>query len=156
MAGQFYGPRVKQAGLACLPLLVLFLLLPLGTQAQSTSALEKEIFSLDGARVKLMLEKASAAEDGRRKDLRQAAALYCEAASYGSLEGEYRLARIILNDRDSPESSSARDKLQMAATLFRNAAGNGHEGAQAMILITGEQAERLPECLTKAAARHSL
>ena len=157
MASQICGAtsRLASLGRACLPLLALYLLAPVGTQAQGMRSLasQNEIFSLDGPRVKLMLEQAMAAETGRgqKRDLQHASALYCEAASYGSLEAEYRLGRIFLNDHDIPipGSSSALDKLQIAATLFRNAAGNGHEGAQAMMLITGEQIERLPECLTK-------
>lgn len=132
-----------------MPLLALCLMAPGAAQGQGKSAHEEEIFSLDGPRVKLILEQAAAAESAKGTHLQQAAALYCEAASYGSLEAEYRLARIILAERGIPGSSSAQDKLQMAATLFRNAAGNGHEGAQAMMLITGEQIERLPECLSK-------
>ena len=151
---QLSGERSQFArlGPASIAMTLLALLLtPDLTQAQGTTARNNEeaIFSLEGPRVKLMLQKASAAEAGR--NLQQASELYCRAAAYGSLEADYRLARIILASRTTAENSAiAEAKLQMAATLLRNAAGNGHVGAQAMIVVTGEQKERLPDCLGKS------
>lgn len=148
MAGQFSCRISRLAALSY----VLVLLASFGVQAQSPSlpANDEVIFSLEGPRVQFILLQASVAE--ARQDFGQASELYCEAAFYGSLEAQYRLARIILNNQDSAGSTAvARDKLQTAATLLRDAAGSGHEGAQALILNIGEQAVRQPECLDKEA-----
>lgn len=149
MASRHSGGIPRLLAPACLLAIYLLALAPLQAPNEAlaqTPPRDEEIFSLEGPRVKLMLQQASKAEAGR--DLGHASELYCEAAFYGSAEAQYRLARIILKD---PDRAGGRDKLQMAATLLRNAAGNGHEGAQAMILITGEQNDRLPECLKEAA-----
>jgi TPR repeat protein len=128
-----------------LRMLCLCILAPAAAYALAPEDIEQEsaIFALEAPRVRIMLEQASAKETGRGQppNLTRAATLYCKAAAYGSLEAQYRLGRLYLEGR-----GLAKD-IAIAATLFRSAAGNGHEGAKAMLLLTGEQEERLPECL---------
>jgi len=121
---------------------------PLQSSAQqlATPSFEQEsaIFAIEAPRVRAMLEQASAAEAGRGQSvsLVRAAMLYCEAAGYGSAEAQYRLGKMFLAGQGLPRN------IPVAATLFSIAAGNGHRGAQAMLLVTGVQAEQLPKCLT--------
>ncbi|HUY01882.1 MAG TPA: transglycosylase SLT domain-containing protein [Rhodocyclaceae bacterium] len=128
------------------PALLGLLPLPSSAQAQATPSFEQEsaIFALEAPRVRAMLEQASAAQAGRGQSVSpvRAAMLYCEAAGYGSAEAQYRLGKMYLAGQGLPRN------IPVAATLFSIAAGNGHRGAQAMLLVTGVQAERLPKCLT--------
>lgn len=105
---------------------------------------ETEIFALEAPRVRAMLERASSAEAGRGESVNPelAAGLYCAAASYGSLEAQYRLGRMLLAGRGMPRNVS------MAATLFSIASDNGHQAARAMLLLIGERDPQLPECLS--------
>ena len=115
-------------------------------QAQSRPSFEEEaaMFAIEAPRVQAMLEQASAAEVGRgqSKSLVRAAMLYCEAAGFGSSEAQYRLGKMFLAGQDLAKS------IPIAATLFAMAAVMGHAGAQAMLLLTGEREEQMPECLT--------
>lgn len=100
---------------------------------------------LDGPVVRAMLERAAVAESGRDRasNVELAAALYCSAARYGSLEAVYRLGRMAMAGRGMPRD------VPMAATLFSIASGNGHYGASLMVLLTGVREYRLPTCLAE-------
>ena len=115
-------------------------------RGQSRPSFEEEaaMFAIEAPRVQAILEQASAAEIGRgqSKSLVRAAMLYCEAAGFGSSEAQYRLGKMFLAGQDIPKS------IPIAATLFAMAAIMGHSGAQAMLLLTGEREEQMPECLT--------
>jgi len=126
---------------------IAFLLFTQGAaQGQSPAGLadESALFALEAPRVQAMLEQASAAEAGRgqSRSMKRAAMLYCEAAGYGSGEAQYRLGKMYLAGQGFPKN------LPVAATLFAMAANLGHQGAQAMLLLTGERPEEVPECLT--------
>lgn len=114
-------------------------------QGQSPTSFEEEsaLFALEAPRVQAMLEQASAAEAGRgqSRSLVRAAMLYCQAAGYGSSEAQYRLGKRYLSGQGFAKN------IPVAATLFAMAANMGHQGAQAMLLLTGEREEQLPECL---------
>ena len=115
-------------------------------QAQNvaTDGCEIDTFALEAPRVRALLEQASSAETGRDQPINPelAAVLYCEAASYGSLEAQYRLGKMILAGR------GMRRDVSTAATLFSIAADNGHQGARSMLLLTGEHVPQLPRCLS--------
>ncbi len=142
-------PRRRPSRLGCVALSMLRLLVLAPPAAHSEPptddvAQESVLFALEAPRVRMMLELASAEAAGRgqARNPAGAAMLYCAAAAYGSLEAQYRLGRMFLAGWGLTQD------IAVAATLFRIAAGNGHEGARAMILVTGEREERLPECLT--------
>ena len=101
-------------------------------------AQEVAAFASDGPLVQRWLERAAAVDT---TDAALAVRLYCRSAKYGSLEGLYRLGRMALAGRGMP-----RDPL-LAATLFGIAAGNGHQGATSMVLITGQHEGPLPPCM---------
>lgn len=106
---------------------------------------EAAIFALESPYVKTLLEHASAAESGRTqpRNLMRAAQFYCEAASFGSLEAQYRLGRMYLDGRGLPRS------LAIAATLLGIAARSGHEGAGLMLPLAGVHEEALPQCMNR-------
>ena len=103
------------------------------------------VIELDGPAVRAMLARASEAEAAQDHpaDLELAAALYCRAARYGSIEGLYRLGRMVMAGRGLPRD------VPMASTLFSIAAGNGHAAAAGMVLVTGVHEEKLPPCLAE-------
>lgn len=105
---------------------------------------EDTVFAIEAPRVRAMLEIAAAAEVGRgqSRSMVRAAMLYCDAAAEGSAEAQFRLGRMYL------QGSGIGRNVAVAATLFSVAAGNGHEGANRMLEMTGQQPETLPECLT--------
>lgn len=85
-----------------------------------------------------LLESGYQAEVQRQPGL--AAARYCAAARDGSVEGQYRLARLYLLGQ-----GVARDD-QVGASLLSIAAQRGHEKAQGLVgTLAG--AEKLPDCL---------
>ena len=72
----------------------------------------------------------------------QAAVLYCEAARWGSTEGQYRLGMLYAFGRGVPESRP------LAAAMFSLAASQGH--AQAIQMLDNIQltSVELPACVT--------
>jgi len=143
----------RQCGRASQLRLVLTLLCALAVpcaaaQNRPSRAEEVAISDLDGPVVRGLLERAFAAEagQGRPGNVELAAALYCRAAHYGSLEAVYRLGRMAMSGRGMPRD------VPMAATLFSIASGNGHYGASLMVLLTGVQEYRLPRCLAEPAS----
>lgn len=83
-------------------------------------------------------------EAQRRADLLTAAARYCAAARYGSLEAQYRLGRLFLERMDEQGR-------QEGHTLLALAAQRGHERAAALVAQAGV-ADALPDCLLTGAA----
>ena len=78
----------------------------------------------------------------QRRDFARAEAAYCEAARAGHGDALVRLGWMYANGR-----GVARDDA-MAASLFRRAAGFGHEmGARLAGMIRGSGADVLPACL---------
>lgn len=139
--------RCRGSGLALLALaLAGFLALPAAAaQNRALTAEEAAAFEVDGPVVRRLLERAAAAEAerGRPGHYELAATLYCKAARYGSLEGVYRLGRLVLAGNGVPRNPS------MAATLFSIASGNGHYRASWMVLLTGVHEDQLPRCLVE-------
>ena len=87
-------------------------------------------------------ERESAAEVG--DNAWQAAALYCEAARSGSIEGQYRLGMLYAFGQGVPESRP------FAAALFSLAASQGHAEANQMLDTIQLTSVELPACVTHA------
>jgi transglycosylase-like protein with SLT domain len=87
-------------------------------------------------------ERESAADVG--DNAWQAAALYCEAARSGSLEGQYRLGMLYAFGQGVPESRP------FAAALFSLAASQGHAEADQMLDTIQLTSAELPACVTHA------
>jgi TPR repeat protein len=98
----------------------------------------------EAPRVRAILELASAAESGigQRRNPTLAALLYCDAATQGSAEAQYRLARLFVS------GTGLQKDVAIAATLFGLASESGHERAGAMLALTGVRERRLPQCFT--------
>lgn len=71
---------------------------------------------------------------------------YCAAGRLGSVEGQYRLARIYLRGK-GPEYQP-----QWATSLLSIAASNGHQKAQELLAQYVIRGEALPGCMTTAGA----
>lgn len=76
-----------------------------------------------------------------RGDRALAARRYCDAAREGSLEGQYRLGRLLLR-------GSAPDEHAQATTLLALATRRGHEKAR-VLLANQMPGDQLPACLHK-------
>lgn len=87
-------------------------------------------------------ERESAAEVG--DNAWHAAALYCEAARSGSIEGQYRLGMLYAFGQGVPESRP------FAAALFSLAASQGHAEATEMLDTIQLTSVELPACVTHA------
>ena len=74
----------------------------------------------------------------------QAASLYCEAARWGSIEGQYRLGMLYAFGQGVPESRP------FAAALFSLAASQGHAEANQMLDTIQLTSAALPACVTHA------
>lgn len=74
----------------------------------------------------------------------QAASLYCEAARWGSIEGQYRLGMLYAFGQGVPESRP------FAAALFSLAASQGHAEANQMLDTIQLTSAELPACVTHA------
>lgn len=89
-------------------------------------------------------------EEGYRFEKMQIAALaerhYCAAGRLGSIEGQYRLARIYLKGKGSDY------KPQWATNLLSIAASNGHQKAQELLSRYSISGDSLPPCITTASA----
>lgn len=79
--------------------------------------------------------------EGVPKDLRKAAALYCEAAREGDAEAQYGLGWMYAMGR-----GVARDDA-VAASLLGMAAAAGHAGAAKALRFVGNERGPLPECM---------
>ena len=86
------------------------------------------------------LEQASKVADGPW----QAAVLYCEASRLGSIEGQYRLGVLYAFGIGVPRSR------QLAASLFSQAAWQGHEEAGKMLDSIQLSSAEMPACVTQA------
>lgn len=74
----------------------------------------------------------------------QAAALYCQASRWGSIEGQYRLGMLYAFGQGVPESRP------LAAALFSLAASLGHAQASQMLDNIQLTSDELPACVTHA------
>lgn len=72
----------------------------------------------------------------------QAAVLYCQAARWGSTEGQYRLGMLYAFGRGVPESRP------LAAAMFSLAASQGHAQASQMLENIQLTSVELPACVT--------
>jgi soluble lytic murein transglycosylase-like protein len=89
-----------------------------------------------------LIEDGYAAQIARKPLL--AAAKYCAAARFGSVEAQYRLGRVFLERHDQDGQSQGRAMLALAAQ-------RGHEKAR-LVLADQPSAEDLPDCLLTGAA----
>jgi soluble lytic murein transglycosylase-like protein len=103
-------------------------------------------------RVRALLEEAWALEKYSRSNQYSllAAALYCEAARFGSAEGHFRAALIHLR------GSAANRNLIHAKSFLHYAHELGHPFAERYLSEVSEVAIKVPECLTQAEAYRSL
>ena len=86
------------------------------------------------------LESAAGIEDNTW----QAAVLYCQAARWGSTEGQYRLGMLYAFGQGVPESRP------FAAALFSLASSQGHAQANQMLDNVQLTSVELPACVTHA------
>ncbi|RYF66496.1 MAG: lytic transglycosylase domain-containing protein, partial [Comamonadaceae bacterium] len=110
-----------------------------GGRAQAQQADEPPDWADEPPVLSRWLEEGYAAE--LRRQPQRAAARYCDAARYGSVEAQYRLGRLLMRGRDVVPDPAA------AATLLALAAQRGHEKARNLAegLVPGDH---LPDCLT--------
>ncbi|MES2236933.1 MAG: transglycosylase SLT domain-containing protein [Pseudomonadota bacterium] len=90
-------------------------------------------------------EEALAFEHGEGvpRDLKKAAALYCQGAKAGDSEALYSLGWIHMNGRGVPRNDG------LAAYFFKLAADQGHEPSRKMLSIVGQPVTEAPECLNE-------
>ncbi len=90
-------------------------------------------------------EEALAFEHGEGvpRDLKKAAALYCQGAKAGDSEALYSLGWIHMNGRGVPRNDG------LAAYFFKLAADQGHEPSRKMLPIVGQPVTEVPECLNE-------
>lgn len=98
--------------------------------------------------VAVLVQQAQQYEHGEGvlQDRAQAAALYCQAAHRGSVEGQYALGWMYANGRGVERND------RIAASLFKMAASKGHVHAQKMlqfISLPANARTQLPDCLNK-------
>jgi hypothetical protein len=82
--------------------------------------------------------------EGVQKDLRRAAALYCEAARDFDAEAQYRLGFMYLNGRGVERDDA------VAYAILARAAAAGHEGAAKLLRFAGTRRGAIPECMRVA------
>ena len=91
-----------------------------------------------------LLQEASALESAIEPDSAwQAAALYCQTARWGSVEGQYRLGMLYAFGQGVPESRP------FAAALFSLAASQGHAQAHQMLDSIEMTSAELPACVNQ-------
>ena len=93
--------------------------------------------------VRQLLRQASAIESNAQQadSAWQTAVLYCQAARWGSAEGQYRLGMLYAFGQGVPESRT------FAAALFSLAATLGHAQAQQMLDSIELTSVELPACV---------
>ena len=93
-----------------------------------------------------LMQQASERESAAEMDDNawQAAVLYCQAARWGSPEGQYRLGMLYAFGQGVPESRS------FAAALFSLAASQGHAQAYQMLDSVEQTSVELPACVSHA------
>lgn len=113
------------------------------TASERIQLAEVNLLALEPPVIQQILKRAETVENraARNDDAEHAYQLYCKAARLGSVEAQYRMAKMLLEGRGVSRS------IERAATLFSIAAGSGHERAAAMLTVTGVQRETQPECL---------
>jgi soluble lytic murein transglycosylase-like protein len=95
-----------------------------------------------------LLTQASALESANRSPdgAWQAAVLYCQAARWGSVEGQYRLGMLYAFGQGVPESRA------FAAALFSLAAAQGHGLSHQMLDSIEFTSSELPACVNQEQA----
>jgi soluble lytic murein transglycosylase-like protein len=93
-----------------------------------------------------VLAQAVAYENGEgvAKDLRRAAALYCEAAREGNADAQYGLGWMYANGRGMPRDDA------VAASLLALAAAAGQPDAAKALRFVGGERGHLPDCMRPA------
>ncbi len=127
------GSSVAQAG-------------PAFTQASKPAPTPVAVLNDEPPAVRRLLEKASTLESAAEinDNAWQAAVLYCEAARWGSIEGQYRLGMLYAFGQGVPESRS------FAAALFSLSASQGHAQANQMLDSIELTSVEVPACVTHA------
>lgn len=110
------------------------------------SAEERAVFANELPHVRTLLERALSYERSaeEQEDEWQAAILYCEASRFGSAEGQYRLGMLYAFGKGVPADRT------LAASLFSQAASQGHFEAQKMLETIEMTTTRLPQCAVEA------
>ncbi len=92
------------------------------------------------------LAQAVAFENGEGvpKDLRRAAALYCDAAREGNADAQYGLGWMYANGRGMPRDDA------VAASLLALAEASGQPDAQKALRYLGSERGHLPDCMRPA------
>lgn len=130
-----------------LPHLILLIML-FAAPCQAAVALHAPRMDIVPPRIKALLEEAWSLEQSAMgsQDHAMAAAIYCEAARYGSPEAHYRAGLIYLRG-----PSDVRD-LVAAKSFLTYATELGHEQAIFLLPELQEQSIRQPICLTQTEA----
>lgn len=114
-----------------------------GQACAEAVAQEEEVFNHEPPIIKGLLQRAVLAErDANNPEGSwQAAKLYCEAARYGSAEGQYRLGMLYAVGNGVPMN---RD---LAAAMFSTASMQGHHESQKMLETVELGLMELPPCV---------
>jgi len=117
-------------------------MVPLGRPAPTPAA----VLNDEPPALRRLLQQASELESAPETDNNswQAAVFYCEAARWGSIEGQYRLGMLYAFGEGVPESRP------FAAALFSLAASQGHAQANQMLDSIQLASLELPACVTSA------
>ncbi len=123
-------------------LLTVFMLTA-GLARAESAAQEEEAFTYEPPIIRDLLERAVLAQrDAQNPEGSwQAAKLYCEAARYGSAEGQYRLGMLYAVGNGVPMN---RD---LAAAMFSTASMQGHYESQKMLETVELGLMELPPCV---------
>ena len=137
-------PAIRDVGALkkwmCACAALVFALLPLPVYAGDEDVAE---LADEPPQIRALLEKAVALEQSvsDSNEMKQAATLYCRASRLGSIEAQYRLGLLYTLGMGVPEN------LTYAASLFSQAARQGHAHAQDMLEIVQLRSSDLPSCL---------
>ena len=115
-------------------------MVPIGRPAPTPAA----VLNDEPPALRRLLQQASELESAADNDPWQAAVFYCEAARWGSIEGQYRLGMLYAFGEGVPESRP------FAAALFSLAASQGHAQANRMLDSIEFASVELPGCVTRA------
>jgi len=117
-------------------------MVPIGRPAPTPAA----VLNDEPPALRRLLQQAGELESAPETDNNswQAAVFYCEAARWGSIEGQYRLGMLYAFGEGVPESRP------FAAALFSLAASQGHAQANQMLDSIQLASLELPACVTSA------
>jgi len=117
-------------------------MVPIGRPAPTPAA----VLNDEPPALRRLLQQAGELESAPEMDNNswQAAVFYCEAARWGSIEGQYRLGMLYAFGEGVPESRP------FAAALFSLAASQGHAQANQMLDSIQLASLELPACVTSA------